>query len=453
MPRISAPIRRSILVAGGILLLNACAESERPDPTGEAFFRGINAIPTAPSMNFKIEERNLESLDYKQSSPAQRFDDFAYTFNFDYAPVGGGDEVRFASTFIDTLADQDYVAVLAGTFSAPEVFLWERADRIWDGTETIFQIDVGHVSLSTGEVDVYLDLVGTAPVLGSAVATLSYGDFLPPIELAADDYVITLTARDDPADVILQTDTIVLPAAQTFTGILFDADPNITGPAAFRLVNATGAVSELPDINSPPTVRFLHAALGEVAIDISINGDTANPIASNVSFGEVTADLAIPFGDVDLTYTEAGNPGVILLEQTVGFIAGTRSTSLINGTPGALAVTTLLDQRRRRATNAIFRIANMSTNQTGVDLYLVEPGTDINNDDVAPGLFNIVYPLNSATLRIAAGSYEIWLTVTNDKSMPLAGPVPLDFANGDTVAFTILDNVDPAIVDLLEYQR
>lgn len=444
--RCTAAIALALLAAG-------CAESERPQPTGAAFFRGLNAMVSSPALTFSIEERGLESLGYKQVAAAQQFDDFSYTFNWDFTRAGDDDESRLASTFIDTLADQDYLIVVTGTIAAPQVLVWERPDREWDGSETVFRIDFGHAAPAIGEVDVYVGPEGTVPMQGESIASLAFGDFLPPVELEADTYVVFVTEKDDPAAILLQSDTVIFSAAQSFTGTVLDPDPNITGDLAFRLINATGAASELADINSPPQVRFLHASLDEVAVDISINGDTANPVVTALAFGEFAADVDIPTGDTSITLTEAGNPGVILLEQAVNNIPGSRNTYLINGAAGSIATTALLDDLRPRETNARLRVANMSLNQQTVDVFLVEPGTDINDDEVAPSLVNVVYPINSAVLQIVAGSYELWLTARNDKTMVFAGPVAIDFANGDTVELALLDNVDPSIVDLLEYQR
>jgi hypothetical protein len=188
-------------------------------------------------------------------------------------------------------------------------------------------------------------------------------------------------------------------------------------------------------------------------VDISINGDTANPIATNVTFADISADIEVPSGSVDYTYTEAGNTGVIVLEQTIVNFAGTRGTHLLHGAAGATRVATQIDDRRPRATNAQLRIVNMALNALSVDLYLLEPGGDITADDVVPKFFNITYPLSSVPIQVVHGSYDLWLTVVADKTMPLAGPIPIDFANGDNVELAILDNVDPAIVDVLEYQR
>jgi hypothetical protein len=459
MLRESTNFRSITLVLIAATLLGACAESERPQATGKAFFRGMNAISSAPAVTFLIEERGLEVVPFKRSSAAQQFDDFTYKMNFDYAPAQGADDIRLATAIIDTVVDQDYLVVLAGQFSSPQTFVWERVNRIWDGTETVTQIDFGHAATTIGEVDVYFDVPGTAPVLGNAVGSLQFGQVLAPMDFAIGDYEIIVTAKDDPATTIYQSDSVNYPATQTLTAVLLDADPSITAPAALRLVNATGATAELPDVNFLPTVRFLHASLNEVPVDISINGDTANPIATNVLFADINADIEVPNGSVDYTYTEAGNTGVILLEQTIINFAGTRGTHLLHGAAGATRVATQIDDRRPRATNARYRFANMSLNATGVDIYLVEPGSDIADPEINPELFNLIYPLSSVHNDIVAGSYDLWITIAAvinadlENPVALAGPIPMDFVNGDNVEMAILDNVDPAIVDILEYQR
>ena len=66
------------------LALTACTgDSSFPVATGEGTIRGINAIPGSPTVTFRIEERSLGGLTYKNSSSPATFDNFSYNFNFE----------------------------------------------------------------------------------------------------------------------------------------------------------------------------------------------------------------------------------------------------------------------------------------------------------------------------------------------------------------------------------
>ena len=58
------------------------SESSFPEATGEGNVRMINAMPASPAVSFLIEERTLDTVSYKNISSPARWDDLAYTFNF-----------------------------------------------------------------------------------------------------------------------------------------------------------------------------------------------------------------------------------------------------------------------------------------------------------------------------------------------------------------------------------
>ncbi len=435
------------------ILLAACADSERPTPTGKAGFRGMNGITSAPNVTFRIEELGLETLPYKSASGSRQFDDFSYSINFDVTFPGDIDATRIATTQIDTVVDQDYLFVLTGQMAAPEIILWENVERIWDGTESVFQLDFGHVANSLGAVDIYFDVPGTAPTPGNEISSLEFGQISPPMDLENGDYEIVVTPKDDPANVIYSSNTITYAAGNTATITLFETDPSITSPLSVRVINISGTAIELADANSLPTERFLHGAFGTEAFDVSFDGDTANPIATNVGYGEITADFEVPADAIEYTYTATGNPGTILHTAPVTAVGVSRTTIMLNGAPGSLLASTLIDDRRPRATNARLRTMNLSLNFISVDIYLLDPGTEISDEENVPLLFNNAYTIPSPHVAVLAGSYEMWATVIGDPSMPLTGPIPIDVLTGENIELAILDNTDPAIVDIFIYNR
>ena len=117
----------------------------------------------------------------------------------------GEPATRVASEFLKVNADIEYTFLITGDIAAPTISLWEIPVREFDGTGTVFEMRVGHGADVLGSVDVYVGLLGIAPVLGEQVATLAPGEVSTPMDLSEDDYLITVTAPGDPTTVLYES--------------------------------------------------------------------------------------------------------------------------------------------------------------------------------------------------------------------------------------------------------
>ena len=64
-------MRNMLLLLGclaTVIFTGCTGESSRPVATGKGTIRAINAIKTSPTMSFWIEERRLDTIDYKSST-------------------------------------------------------------------------------------------------------------------------------------------------------------------------------------------------------------------------------------------------------------------------------------------------------------------------------------------------------------------------------------------------
>ncbi|MGH8168853.1 MAG: DUF4397 domain-containing protein, partial [Woeseiaceae bacterium] len=200
-------LRYALALAAAGLLLGGCSETTRPEATGKGNIRGINSVATAADVTFLIEERALGGLAYKNATSVQEFDDLTYNFNFDARVPGQSTLRRIATETVDVVPDMNYDFVLTGTLDAPSIVLWESEERQWEGSETEFEVSVGHVASGTGTVDVYFAATGSAPVAGSARGTLSFGDRLPAFEVENGEYQLIVTAAGNPAAVLFTART------------------------------------------------------------------------------------------------------------------------------------------------------------------------------------------------------------------------------------------------------
>jgi len=440
-------IFRALIVAVlAAALLGGCAETSLPEATGKGTINMINAMSASPAVGFLIEERVLGSVPYKSAHGAQAFDDLTYNFNFEYLVPGVTGPIRTATVSLDVIADNEHTFVLTGSVTAPDVTVWERPQRVWDGTETVFEAGIAHLSPALGDVDVYFATTGTTPVLGEERAKLSFGERMPEIDLENGEYEFIITVRDDPATILYQSGPVTYLARISYTQAIFDADASITGNISVRSISTLGLSSELPDVNSMPTLRTVHAAFGTENIDIYRDNDFTAPIFSNLGFGETTGDLPVPAGTVDYTYTAVGNPGVIIDEESQVVSAGRRISTFLTGLPGTdLLRIILIDDRRSIETHAKLRLVHAAANFETLDLYFVDAGTDIT--DINPTFSGMTFGFASDFGPQAAGSYDFILTVPGEKVL-IATPLQLDLVDGDVVEALILDTVDPAIVEV-----
>ena len=194
------------LACAGTLFLAGCtSDSSLPNPTGKGAIRAIHAIPGAAPVSFRIEERSIGDINYKQSSAPARFDDFEYNFNFDIFVPGESEARRIASVVQKIDVDRDYVFALTGSVDNPTITTWITDLRQWDGTETVFGARFAHLSVTLGDIDVYFDDPANPPSAANLVATLSPGDIMDIQDFAEGVYVATITAAGDPDRVPVYT--------------------------------------------------------------------------------------------------------------------------------------------------------------------------------------------------------------------------------------------------------
>lgn len=428
------------------LLCAGCTETQREEATGEAGIRGIHAIANAPEVSFLIEERSLSTLSYRNITAVEAFDDLVYNFNFDTRFPGDAAARRLATVSADIQPDTDYIFALTGTVASPSIVVWETPERSFGEGDTLFEVSVGHLAAASGDLDVYLAPPGTAPAAGQARGTLAFGEILPPFDAEGGNWVLTVTAAGDPAAVLFRSSTQAIEARSTVLFALQDADPSVTSPLVVQRAVNGGSAGRLGDSRFPPTRTFVHAASGTAGIDVVAADDFAAPIVSGLTFGQVSADVAVPAGTTTYTVTQAGNPGAILHEEEDSTVANSRSTSYIAGPPGELELVTFANDRRPIPGIAKVRAALVSTNFEDADIYLLESGTDI--ADAAPGFPSIDTLVSTGYLQLAPGSYELTVTVTGEKTVA-AGPLTLDLASGDIVDLAIIDTPDPNALDIV----
>jgi hypothetical protein len=438
-----------LLAALAAIGLGACTETSLPEASGKGNLRAINAIISSPEVVFLIEERALAGLGYKGGS-SSRFDNLSYNVNFDVVLAGDTTRTRIATEAVDVVANNEYVFVLTGDLAAPDVLRVSYPERQWTSGATVFEARAFHLAATATELDVYFAAPDTVPVIGERRATLAFGDLSTAFEAPAGDYELVVTTNDDPNDILYRSRPVTQSGGTSLIFSIFDPDPSITGNLSVRVMGAGSASAELADDNIPPTVRLMHASIATGNVDLYANDDFTVPLVGNLGYGEITADFDFGLTTVPLTFTPAGDTGVLLLEEDLAVLPGTRSSMFLIGAAGELNIAAFQDERRPIETTGRFRLVHLADNVATVDVYIVEPGVGI--DDRFPRFFSLPFRATTGYTNLDEGSYQFAITRPGEKVI-IGGPLTLDVALGDISELALLDTPDPNILDLIVYDN
>ena len=431
----------TFLACMAALTLTACtSESKLPEASGKGGVRGINAMLGSPAVTFRIEERSLGTLPYKDSSAPALYDNFEYNFNFDIN-IPGEDEPQRIATIATQIEDgQDHVFVLSGDLANPVVTTWVSELRDWNDTETVFEVRFAHLAESLADVDVYFyEESGPMPVQGEQAATLSYGDVMSTADFEEGAYVALVTAAGDISTVYHSTSAVTLTARSSHLISIFDGDDNDTSPYILRSMSAAGVSRRLTDPSYPSTMRFIHGASTLPAVDVYNDEALTNLVTANLSLGAATMDFDAVSGVDTLYFTPTGSTATVLFSQALSDVPASTPTDLyITGTTDTWVGINLSQDRASAATLAKLSLYHSAFDAESMDLYLVERGGTL-AEDALPRLSRINYTLPSGTAALADGSYDVYLTELFSKTV-IGGPYALDIELGDVVYLLAYDD-------------
>ena len=328
----------------------------------------------------------------------------------------------------------------------PVINVWENDERDWGDTETVFETRFSHASATMGDIDVYFAPTGTAPAIGEQRGTLSFGEILPAVELEEGVYVITVTHAGDPLDVLYVSGEANYAARVSTIVTFFDGDESNTAQYVARGFPALGGTIALPDITALPTIRFIQASLDLVNSDVFDDEMLTSLVLNDHAFRDATDDIELPIATTTYRYTTVDDTSAVLFESGIATLPDNHFNFLLIGEQGARFAITFVPDRRSVTTIAKIRPYHAALNNNNVDLYIVDVGVLI--DEESPVLNNMVYSLPSPTLAYDTGSYDMYVTISGEKTI-LAGPVQIDVVLGDVVEIILVDNTDPAVVDFL----
>jgi len=440
---------RLVLIASlAMLLLAGCSDSGRELPP-EGRFNALHAISDLETAAFFVAgatDRNRGNLEYTVFAASTNVATDTYDFWFQVRLPDDDDPTRIIEFQQNIAAEQEYTFVLVGTALNPALLTWERPRRNLSGS-SIWVAEIGHLAASQGPLDIYIEPPGTDVAGAVPRAQIDFADLDAGLELTPGDYQLTVTERDAPASVVFASDTFTAAAGRTLLFSILDAAGTGTGELFVRVLGSSD-IGALVDLTATPEVRAVHAAFGTAPVDIAVDGDFDPPLFEDLVFPELQGYLPAPAGESDLTVTDAGNPGALLIETTLDLFNGDREIQFVVGPPGDLELLSFLESRRRLARYAQLRFFQMSANEATdfVDIYLVDQGEDYT--DFAPLIRGLFFQSDTNYINRVEGDYELVVTVANDPDTILAGPENLDLDAGGIYGYYIVDSDQPDTVEL-----
>ncbi len=176
-----------------------------------------------------------------------------------------------------------------------------------------------------------------------------------------------------------------------------------------------------------------------------VNGEFTTPLVAAIPFGQVSGYETTPATEFDLTITPAGDPGVLEVETTLTIPAGNQVTLSVLGAPGALRTVGTVDDNRRLSNFARLRVLNQSDELGAVDVYVVEPGTDITSINAT--IFGVQAGASTGYRIFDAGDYELIITGIGGDA-PVADAIPIQLATSAVYSVIVLDGIDTGTAEL-----
>ncbi len=373
-------MKRTLLLLACLVTLAACgSDSSLPNPTGEGAVRMVNTISGSPDVRFLIEEIlvaiggvPVAPAAYKESTAPALYDDFSYTFNFEIALPGEATLTRVASRTLQVEKDRQHVFVLSGDVLNPDIAVWDWDIRTFNESDTVLEARFSHGGATLGDIDVYLDPVGTVLGANPPAATLSFGDVSGPLDYEAGDYVLAVTVAGDVNTVLFTARETSLLAQVAHLITVFDGDANNTGPAAVRSMRADGTAVVFRDVSDPPKVRFIHSSFETEALDVYDDEQLTNLVVADVPFLGATADLDTDADGETFYFTPAGSTAQVLFEQSIAaFTPGSFSDVYVAGSASSQIAPRIIPDRAPHSTSTKLSIFSGSVNYSFFDVYIV----------------------------------------------------------------------------------
>jgi hypothetical protein len=192
------------------------------------------------------------------------------------------------------------------------------------------RLQLSHAATDKDPVDIYVIDPDASLDTEVPFATLAFGEYTDYQLLTEVDYRIQLTPVGS-KEIVYDSGVLRLatigdpnnPNDDIFHKWHLTLVDNVElGAWPFRSLLTDGFISQdLVGTDTPAAIRLIHAAPSEGGVDVFLNSDFDNPLATDLPYLDPSAYGPIEPGEVDLVVTETGNPDNVLFSDPFGFDA------------------------------------------------------------------------------------------------------------------------------------
>ncbi|MEO0575333.1 MAG: DUF4397 domain-containing protein [Pseudomonadota bacterium] len=439
-----------LALAAVFAVLVGCTDTPG-EPNGQGNLRAVHAIAEYGTVQFLIEGASLVALEFQGTSSFSEFDDLNYDFNFEVIDGSTGELARVATTNLTVEVDTDYTFFVTGSPASPQITIVSQPESTLDANATDVELWFANLSSVPGGIDFYVGATDFDPAATQPLASLAATAFNDDIaSLAADTYQVVVTARGDAATEIYRSEPFGFPSGDRFLVNFFDNAGDGTTDYTLQIAGGSTAGS-IADDAAPTRLQIFHASQTTANVDVLVDADAANPLITNLAFGELSdlSDVAAADdgAEVALQVTPTGDAGVTLLEQAATFADATSSFAVLSGDQAdeTLAIIPIALLRRPVFDAVRFGVFNAVQTQDFIDLYLLEEGEELETENPLARL-----PGSTAIdqLTLTPINYQVYITEQDTKTV-LAGPLDLALAAGEVVELIIVDSAIANTVDIV----
>jgi len=453
--------------------LGACGGDDNDEivDTSFVYARALHANVDAPEEIFRIGPTFLaRGLPYNDVTLMSAFATFNESINIGgFLPDGSTFEIDVIEPF-SFRTNFEYTIINTGFVDAPDSFVIERARRKRPINQIFTQF--AHVAPTLGEFKIYLTALDADLSASAPVATLPYMGSTESEEIVPGEYQVrVLQASDD--ELIFDSGPLQLFRDE-------GAPPERGGHEWFFAFTEKGGATIWPiqliltdgnsvfivsGAGSTSAFRVLHADRSLGSIDALLDGDTSNPLASDLAYLENSDRTAVEPNDYSVTLTAAGQPDDVILEQLVIANPGLEQTLYVLDDGETTVMQLGIDNRRPVATEGRLGFVLGAPLGEIVSLYIgYEENIDPAEGRYGSTVIRKASPPNVLGRRArlpgtSLVSVTVWSNLDdddpeNDTEELVFGPLPVELMGGDVKTLLLLppdagstEVIDPVLID------
>jgi hypothetical protein len=439
------------------LLVSGCGGNNSDDFVDTAFIypRAVHAMVDSPVQTFSIgPSRFVSDIGYGNVSAFSAFASFDTSVD-----IRGrlADLSRFEIDTIEGLTFQtgfEYTFITAGFVDAPETFMISKQRIRRPFTEIYIQF--AHAATLQDDLEIYLTAPGEDLANATPYATLGRTEYTSSEPIPEGEYQIRVFRASD-GEQIYDSDVLQFfrdPNAPEDRGgrdwffCLLDTVDTIMWPVKGLLTDGLNSFS-VAGAGAVSSLRARNVAAGLGTVDVLLDGDASDPLASGLSYLESSDHRALVPDAYLATATPAGQPSDVLLESTVLTSSGAEEAFYLIDSETQPFGLLQLEDRRSVITEGRLGIVLAAPENQVVSIYVAYPeDVDVEQGEYGGLLANRISPpfVFSRLSRLPGDTLvtvTLWFNVddddgSNDEEQRILGPLEINLAAGDVRSLVLV---------------